>query len=439
MSTIYFVSLGCPKNLIDSEVMLGLLGTEGHAVSADPAFADVLIVNTCAFIRDAREEAEAEIQRLASTKGKGQNLIVCGCLPQLQARRLFHRHPEIDALLGTHHVPSIGEVVSRLEKGEKRLFYLDPPTFIHDATHPRLVTTPPSYAYLKIAEGCSNWCSYCQVPRLRGPYRSREPDDVIAEATGLVSMGVSELVLVAQDTTLYGQDLAQPADLASLVRLLDQELSGVWIRILYAHPAHWTDELTRTMAACPTVVPYVDLPLQHTHDEILQAMGRPPSSVAEGIIEKIRSIMHAVALRTSLLVGFPGETEEHYQKLLRDVERLEFDWVGVFAYSPERSTKAWDMKGKVPASIRRRRRDHLMLLQQEITLRHNERRVGRDFDILVDTLEEGHAAFQAPEIDGVVVTDGEHAPGARLHVTATQVLDIYDLKATPSPESSYSR
>jgi len=289
------------------------------------------------------------------------------------------------------------------------------------------LSTPPSYAYLKIAEGCSNRCSYCLIPQLRGKYRNREPQDVIKEARVLVDWGVKELILIAQDTTFYGWDSDKKSSLIYLLEQLEKIDKLEWIRLLYTHPSHFTSSLTRVMANSEKICPYIDLPLQHTHNKILAKMKRPEFQVAEKLIDKLRNNIPGLTLRTTFMVGFPGEGKEHFNKLLKDVERLKFEWLGVFTYSPEQGTPAYFLPNKVPTKIKERRYQELMQLQQPITHKFNEKRVGSICSILVDKKNEGHTQFQTPEIDGKVFFSREHKPGEYFRGRISLVKNCYDL------------
>jgi len=357
---INLISLGCPKNLVDSEVILGRLGERGYSVTSFFKEADIIIINTCSFIKEARKESHQIISKIASQKSSLQKLIVCGCLPQLERRKLFARYPRIDALLGSADFYKIDEVINEILNGKNRLFSVNTPRFLYDSTFPRLLATPPSYAYLKIAEGCSNRCSYCLIPHLRGNYRSRDVDDVVKEARALADLGVQELILIAQDTTFYGKDLGGKYLLAPLLKKLEELNKIRWIRLLYTHPAHFDSSLVRVIANSNKVCRYLDIPLQHSHNEILTKMRRPEFEIAEKLIDQIRERIPGIVLRTTLMVGFPGEEEGHFRKLLRDVERIRFDWLGAFIYSPERGTPAYSLTPRVPSRVRKRRYKELL-------------------------------------------------------------------------------
>ena len=427
------ISLGCSKNLVDSELILGRLGEKGCILVSSPKFADIIIINTCSFIKDARKESYDVIAREAKEKSAYQKLIVCGCLPQLEKRKLFYRFPEIDALLGSSDFYRIDEAVEKILQGE-RVFLVSTPKFIYNSGFSRLVSTPPGYAYLKIAEGCSNCCSYCLIPYLRGDFRSREVEDVVKEAKSLAKMGVKELILIAQDITYYGQDRGKSGELLRLLEKLEKIKGISWIRLLYLHPGHFDVGLIRFMRDSDKVCRYVDIPLQHTHDEILKMMNRPPFKVAQTLIEKIREAVPDVTLRTTFMVGFPGEKAYHFEKLMKDVENLEFDWLGVFTYSREKNTPAYFLPEQVHKKIKEKRKNELLLLQRAITLKKNKEKVGKIFPVIIDLTNsdsewgEGHTPFQTPEIDGKTLFIAKRfTPGQIFRGKVTSVKDFYDL------------
>jgi len=432
---VNLISLGCPKNLIDSEVILGKLGEKGFILTSSSRVADIIIVNTCSFIKEAREESYQVISRIIREKSSRQKLIVCGCLPQLERRKLFYRFPQIDALLGSADFHKMEEVIESILTRGERVFLVSRPEFIYSSDFPRLVSTPPGYAYLKIAEGCSNRCSYCLIPYLRGNFRSREVEDLVKEAKNLAEMGVKELILVAQDTTYYGQDRGQPASLVLLLEKLEKIEGIEWIRMLYMHPFHFDFRLIELMQNSPRICKYLDIPLQHTHNEILKLMGRPPFEMAQKIIEQARESIPEVTLRTTLMVGFPGEKFHHFKKLLKDVERLQFDWLGVFTYSREKNTPAYSLPHQVSLQVKEKRKEELLLLQRSITLKKNQERVGKIYPVLVDFNPdsesregEGHTPFQTPEIDGkIFFSGGRYSPGEIFQGRVLSVRDIFDL------------
>jgi len=433
--TVGLVSLGCPKNLIDSEVILGKLGEKGYILTSSYLSADIIIVNTCSFISAAREESYEVISRIIRNKSPHQKLIVCGCLPQLEKRKLFSKFPEIDALLGTSDFHQIDKVIEKAIFKKERVFSVSKPQFIYNSNFSRLVSTPPGYAYLKIAEGCSNRCSYCLIPRLRGSFRSREINDVIKEAKDLATMGIKEVILIAQDTSFYGNDRGEKNYLSSLLKKLEKIKGIEWIRLLYLHPLHFDFEIIKLMKYSPKICRYLDIPVQHTHNDILKLMGRPPFEKTLRIIEKARENIPEITLRTTLIVGFPGEREHHFKKLLKDIEKLQFDWLGVFTYSREKGTPAYFMPSQLPHEVKEKRKKIILKLQQSITEKKNKERIGKTYPVIVDIpLDidlmkegEGHTFFQAPEIDGKSVFKEPFSQGSIFQGKVKEVKNTFDL------------
>ena len=433
--TVGLVSLGCPKNLVDSEVMLGQLRARGYEVVADPKQADVIVVNTCAFIDRAKQESVDTILEMAREKesGSARRLVVTGCLAQRFDEELRREIPEIDATLGTGQVDEILRAVEGEATHTNAADGL--PTWVYAHDSPRVLSTPPYMAYVKISEGCDYTCSFCIIPTLRGRHRSRPPDDVVEEARALAERGVREIVLVAQDSTRYGLDLGIRDGLARLLRRLGA-LEGLrWIRVMYAYPATVTDPILEAIAEEPRVVKYIDIPLQHASEAVLKRMKRPTGrGNLLGLVERMREKVPGVSLRSSFIVGFPGETEDDFRLLLSFVEAARFDHLGVFTYSDEEGTTSFGLPGSVPPRTRERRRRQLMALQQRLVRRSNRARVGERLEVLVegahpesDLLLRGRAAFQAPEIDSsVILADvGERAPEAGDFVWA-EVTEAYD-------------
>jgi ribosomal protein S12 methylthiotransferase len=426
--TVCLVSLGCPKNLVDSEVILGLLSKEGYPLATDPSKAEILIANTCSFIEDATREAIDTILQLARFKknGRCRLLIVAGCLPQRYGKKLEKELPEVDLFIGTGEFQNLPRI---LVKKQPKKSFIDGATFLYDEKMPRLLSTPPFMAYLKIAEGCSKACTFCTVPRIRGPYRSRNPRSVLEEAKRLAHQGVREIILIAQDTTAYGEDLHDGTDLAKLLRGLVRVQDLRWIRFLYAYPkeAYFTEGLIDLMAHEKKICPYLDLPIQHIDDKILSRMGRRSKSGAiRKLLEKLRTSLPDVSLRTSLIVGFPGEKEREFKGLLDFVEQIEFDHLGAFKYSPEEGTAASKLSGPVPAKVKEERLKRLMELQKNISLKRHRRILGLRKEVLVEgagpetgTLR-GRLQTQAPEIDGCVFLKGENRAGDWVQVRITQ-------------------
>lgn len=441
-----FVSLGCPKNLVDGEVMLGLTERAGHEITNDAASADVLVVNTCAFIDSAKQESIDAILEMAEQKKNGacRKLVVTGCLAERYRAELQKEIPEIDVVLGTGEVP---DIVSALEQAPaapmaSRLRLYKKPTYLYDATTPRHLSTPRHFAYVKVAEGCDYTCSFCIIPTLRGSYRSRTPDSILAEARALAERGVKELILISQDTTFYGNDRRERGALARLLRELNTVDGLEWIRLLYLYPTTITDDTLAAMAECEKVCRYIDLPLQHASAPVLKRMRRPGSRESyDTLLARIRRRVPDVTLRTTFIVGYPGETAQEFQELEAFVRDTGFDHVGVFTYSHEEGTPAFAVADDVKPSVKRQRRERLMALQQEIVSRRQLERVGRRVRVIVDgpspeheLVLQGRLQGQAPEIDPVVfLTDcdpGELSPGSIVDAVVTGARE-YDLVVRP--------
>lgn len=411
---IGLVSLGCPKNLVDSEVMLGLAEQAGHTITPDPGDADVLVVNTCAFIDSAKQESIDAILEMAGHKKTGacRRLIVTGCLGERYREQLRRELPEVDVVLGTNEVPAIVEAIAGSPAAASPApvaFHRSRPTYLYGAETPRRLTTPSHLAYVKIAEGCNYKCAFCIIPRLRGAYRSRPADSVVQEAEALAARGVRELLLVSQDTTFYGVDRGERDALPALLRRLDRVEGLSRIRLLYLYPTTITGATLRAMREGERVCRYVDLPLQHASDAVLARMRRPGTRGSyERLIARIRREVPGVTLRTSFIVGFPGETDAEFEELCRFVQDQRFDNVGVFTYSHEEGTAAGRGADDVPARVKGERRRRLMGLQQEGVQRAGRDRVGREVEVMVDGVSPEHPLAlvgrtegQAPEIDGV--------------------------------------
>jgi len=435
------VSLGCPKNLVDGEVMLGHLTRRGHRLVADAKEADVIVVNTCAFIDRAKQESIDAILEMAREKetGNARRLVVTGCLAQRYDEELRREIPEIDATLGTGQVDD----VLRAVEGEATVTdaAVRRPEWIYDHTSPRVLTTPAHLAYVKISEGCDYTCSFCIIPTLRGLHRSRLVDDVVAEARALAARGVKEIILVAQDSTRYGLDLGLRDGLAVLLRRLGRVDGIRWIRVMYAYPATVTDTVLDAIASEDKVVKYVDMPLQHASEPVLKRMKRPTGrGNLLGMVERVRARVPGVAFRTSFIVGFPGETESDFQELLAFTEAAEFDNVGVFTFSDEEGTASFDLPDRVAPPVKEARRRRLLALQKRISARRNRRLVGGRVEVLVegthpdsDLLLRGRIAAQAPEIDGaVIINDGTADPGSFVTCEVTEA-HPYDLVARIVP------
>jgi ribosomal protein S12 methylthiotransferase len=434
---ISMVSLGCPKNLVDAEIMLGFLDREGYEITTDEKDADIIIVNTCSFIKEAKQESVDAILDLADRKhdGRCRLLIVTGCLPQRYQEELCQELPEVDIFIGTGDYPRIAEIIAEKRGTSEQLRYIGDPNFIFDEDSPRLKSTPVYSAYLKIAEGCSNCCSYCVIPSLRGSYRSRPVEALIQEARRLVDGGARELNLIAQDVTNYGADLEGKPSLEDLIRRLAEIEDLRWIRILYAYPNGITDGLIQLIKEEEKVCKYLDIPLQHISDPILSRMNR--RSTAEEIrtlLAKLRREIPDIALRTSLIVGFPGETEEDFKHLLQFVEEAQFDRLGVFCYSREEGTPANDMTDQVSERIKRERYKKVMKAQSRLSFKRNRRLVGMIEEVIVEGYSEetelllkGRSSRQAPDIDGqVYITAGNANVGDIVRLKITDSSD-YDL------------
>jgi len=464
---IGFLSLGCPKNLVDGEVMLGIAQQAGHEITTDASGADVLIVNTCAFIDSAKQESVDAILEMAGHKRDGNctRLVVTGCLAERYRDELKKEIPEIDAVLGTGEVPeileAIGGRVSEPPRASTPLpFYSkapgplaprlpDPlaprppaPTYIYDAETPRLLTTPRHFAYVKVAEGCDYTCAFCIIPALRGQYRSRTSESIVREAHAMAERGVRELLLISQDTTFYGIDRGERGALARLLRELNAIEGLRWIRLLYLYPTTITDDVLDAMAQCEKVCRYIDLPLQHVSPAVLKRMRRPGNRrTYDALLDRIRARVPGVTLRTTLIVGFPGETDEDFGELDGFVGDTGFDHVGVFTYSHEEGTRAFDLPDDVPAAVKRRRRHALMAKQKRIVANAQKGRIGSEVEVLIDgpsaeheLVLQGRLEGQAPEIDPVVVlTDADpdlYKPGDLIRARITGAGE-YDLVAAP--------
>jgi ribosomal protein S12 methylthiotransferase len=403
------VSLGCPKNLVDSELMLGMLKNEGFDIVSDSSEAQIIIINTCGFIESAKQESINTIIRMAMhKKNKCELLIVTGCLAQMYREEILDEIPEVDAVIGTG---SLGEIVSAINTAYdgKRLLLCGNPDGAAFLEGERVISTGKGYAYLKIAEGCDNCCTYCVIPSLRGRYRSREMDAILGEAEKLASSGIKELILVAQDTTKYGMDIYGRRALVELLREIGKIEGIEWIRLLYCYPDQIDDELIAEIAGNEKVLKYLDIPIQHASDNVLKRMGRRgASSDIRGLLDKLRSLVPGIVLRTTLLVGFPGETKKDFEILLEFVRKYRFDRLGIFMYSREEGTPSFGMSGQVPERIKKYRYDRLMKLQQQISAELNARRVGKVEKVLVEGVAEdgifyyGRSYAEAPEIDGLV-------------------------------------
>jgi ribosomal protein S12 methylthiotransferase len=427
------MTLGCPKNRVDSEVMLGTLVQRGYQLVQDPAAAQVIVVNTCAFIGPAKKESVDSILEMAEHKRTGQcsTLVVTGCLSQRYGDELSKEMPEVDHFLGTSAYAKIGDLLAA-EASPRQV--IPDPDYIHDAHTPKVNSSPSYTAYLKISEGCDNACAFCIIPKLRGAQRSRSIADIVAEAAALVDTGVRELNLVAQDLTAYGHDLPGKPKLQELLRALST-LDVRWIRLHYAYPRVFPDELIDLIASEPKIAKYVDMPVQHASDKLLRSMkrGRDSKFLIE-LLAKLRARVPGLTLRTSLIVGLPGETEEDFEMLKEFVRTQRFERLGVFQYSDEEGTAAFDLPDKLPAKLIERRWRELMAIQKRIHREQSQKMVGQRLEVLVEGPSEesehllvGRHQGQAPEIDGqVYINDGMAYPGELVTVEITEAHD-YDL------------
>lgn len=460
MPSVSFVSLGCPKNLVDSEKMLGLLAEAGCPIVGDGALGDALIVNTCGFLSAARDEALEAIHEAAALKDAGdiKRLVVAGCLVQRDGQGLLNEVPQIDALVGVNNRRDIVRAVTghapatlrkqRARGGESNETTSGPGLFLgayHAASwqddnrsdRTRLRLTPAHYAYLRVSEGCNQKCTFCTIPSIRGPMHSKPLDEILAEARELIEDGAVEINLIGQDTTSYGKDLGEAAGLAGLLRAMN-DLDGVhWMRLMYAYPTDFTDEMIDAIAECERVVKYIDMPLQHINDRILKAMHRRVTrKQTEALLDRLRDRINGVTIRTTLISGFPGETRAEHEELLAFVREARFEMLGVFPYSHEPGTPAHAMKKAPPSGIVGQRVDDLMLAQQEVAFENAAARVGDVFEVLIDDFgDEGfypaRHAGQAPDVDSIVhVEGGDHDPGDFVTVRCTGAQD-YDLLARP--------
>ena len=406
---IGMVSLGCPKNLVDSEVMLGLIREKQLEITNDPAEADLIIVNTCGFIESAKEESINTVLQMAEYKQNGscKYLVMTGCLGQRYADELFESMPEVDAIVGTDSFTDIGWVIDQVMAG-KRLKHLQKLESKNVAMPPRMLTTPSYMAYLKIAEGCDNCCSYCIIPQLRGPYTSRPYAEVLAEAKALADSGIKELIVVAQDTTRYGEDTTGKLMLPQLLHDLNA-LEGIeWIRVMYLYPNNFTDELIEAFATLDKVCKYIDIPLQHASDRLLDSMNRfDTREQVETLLNKLRTRIPGITIRTTFIVGFPGETEEDFEELKDFVEKQRFENAGVFQYSQEEGTVAGAMENQIAAEVKENRYHELMALQAGISEEIHQEREDAELDVLVEGFDEDNLAYgrsthEAPDIDGTI-------------------------------------
>jgi len=436
------ISLGCAKNLVDSEVMLGALTRDGMALTSELRDADVVIVNTCGFIEPAKQESIDAILKANELRetGRCRALIMAGCMPQRYPKELQAALPEVDAFIGLNEVPRITGIVREVLsargsgfqprpvgiKNPSHVYHAGTARYVLDASAPRLRLTPAHYAYVKIAEGCNHPCTFCSIPRIRGGHRSRPLADVLAEVRALVADGVKEINLISQDTTFYGKDIG--ASLPALLRELQAVPGDFWVRLLYTHPAHWTDELIATIAACDKVCRYVDIPLQHINDTMLAAMRRETDGkFIRDLLFRICSGLPGVAIRTAFIVGFPGESEKQFAELVAFIRETKFTRLGVFAYSQEDGTAAARLERQVTARVRQQRRGRVMAAQQAVSRELLHGMIGQTLRVLMDREGEGRSQMDAPDIDGKVFVRGKAKAGEFVNVRITGAKE-YDLK-----------
>lgn len=431
--TVGAVSLGCNKNRVDTETALGLLSEKGYSITSDPAQADILLINTCGFIDSAKQESIDTILEMAEYKKTGhcRLLVVTGCLTQRYEKELMEELPEIDLLLGVNQYSTLPDMIEKTLNGQRLSLCQDDRSYFE---HDRVLTTPFYSAYIRIGEGCSNCCTFCAIPQIRGPYRSRSEKAILSEIRSLAARGVREYIFVAQDTTRYGTENHPHSTLPDLMKKAAQTEGVDWLRVLYCYPDETRDELLNVLADYPNICPYLDIPIQHINSELLHRMHR--RGTREDILRAVRGARdRGLTLRTSLIVGFPGETEDQFSELLEFVEETEFDRLGAFTYSPEDGTPAAKMPDQIPEVIKQERLNRLMMLQQKISLKKNRKRIGQITSVLVtDIGEDGHclgrSSREAPETDGeILVSCGSTLPeiGQFIPVRITEA-EPYDLK-----------
>ncbi len=431
---IGFVSLGCPKNLTDTETMAGILKNKCEIV-ANPSDADIIIVNTCGFIESAKEESINAIIEMGQYKEQGnlKKLIVTGCLAQRYTAEILADLPEVDAVVGTGSYYEIEEIIADLEKGERVVRKNDIDADIPE-NMPRSLATPAYSAYLKIADGCNNKCTYCIIPKLRGKYRSRAMENIVAEAEQLVRNGATELILIAQDTTMYGIDLYKKLMLPTLIEKLSAIEGLKWIRLHYCYPEIVTDELIEVMANNDKVCKYIDIPFQHASDEVLKRMGRKSTNAKNiALVKRLREKMPEITIRCTFITGFPGETEEDFDILKDFIKACEFERVGIFEFSPEEGTPAAEMEGQIADEVKSQRRGELMELQSEISYRKNQEKIGKKILVLCEGetdrgIYEGRSGGDSPDIDNKIIFKGKNIlPGEYIYVRITAAAE-YDLE-----------
>ena len=439
------VSLGCPKNTVDSERVLGDLVASGYDLTPDEDDAEIIIVNTCGFIESAKKESVEAILEMArkKTDGNCKQLIVTGCLAERHTQELLDEIPEIDHLLGVGQYPQLKNILEDDASNFNNRNHVATPAEFYESYTDRLMTTAFYTAYLKISEGCSNRCAFCIIPKMRGPMRSRSPESILAETENLAKRGVKEFNIISQDTTMYGFDLTMKDGLVRLLKGIAKVQSVEWIRLLYCYPTFLNSDVIDYIASEEKVCRYIDVPLQHTHDEILKSMKRQETEdIIHRMLDELRLKIPEIALRTTFITGFPGETEEHFKHMLNFLCEGQFNHVGIFTYSDEEGTTAFDYPGRVPEKVKIERKNILMESQKDITLRKNQEKVGQIESVLVEGFDPqenyimtGRLASQAPDIDGQVILEKcEAEPGEIISVRITAAVD-YDLVAEPVSKS----
>jgi ribosomal protein S12 methylthiotransferase len=439
------VTLGCPKNLVDSERMAGLLGLSGYEMVQEPEGSDFVVINTCAFIDDSRAESHAVIREMIKLKQTGgtRGVIVSGCLAQREKEKLLDMYPAVDQLVGVFGREDIAAAAQRVVTGldEQRTLFRPAPTRAQPDTH-RMRVTPRHLAYLKISEGCNRACTFCSIPQMRGKHASKPIEEVVAEAEALVADGARELIIVAQDTTFYGMDIYGKPRLDDLLRRLE-EIEGLrWIRLMYFYPMYITDQLLDVIAGSGKILPYIDIPLQHIDDDVLRRMRRATTrDKTEALLDRLRARIPRLALRTTLIAGFPGETEEQFGRLVEFVERRKFERLGAFSYSQEMSTPSGAMEGQLPDEVKRARRDRLLAAQQKAAFAWSQAQVGRRMDVILDSPVPGQTtAFlgrtyaDAPEVDGAAYVSGANLAAGRIVSCEIVAARGYDLIAVAAEE-----
>ncbi len=437
MAFFHLISLGCAKNLVDSEVILGSMTKGGWQLADDPEDADVLIINTCGFIQAAVEEAISEIFGLVKIKENfpQKRLVVVGCLVQRYKEKLLEDLPEVDLFIGTEGAGEIAPLIEQLIKGDLEQRLILPGLYLMTNETPRVISTPPFRAWLKITEGCNNHCSYCMIPMIRGELRSRSIDDLVREAKKLESFGVKELSIIGQDSTAYGRDLGNMTSLEKLIEQLLEQTTIPWLRLLYLYPTGVTDDLLTLMAMNERVVPYLDIPMQHVNDTILRAMNRRYTrEQLFRVIERIRSRVPDIAIRTTFLVGFPGESEKAFMEIEDFLRKVRIDHVGVFSYANEEGAPSEKFAKQVTEKVKKKRVDYLLAVQAELSTEIQKKYIGRIEPVLVEglcseteLLLQGRTRYQAPEVDGcVLINDGIASPGDIVSVAITEA-QVYDL------------